>query len=141
MKVLGIGLVVLALVAGIVPMFTDCQSQGRAIVLENGKTIPMKCHWSGTAELVVAVPLLVLGILEIINRNYLVIRNLSILGVVLGIFIVLIPTNLIGVCASADMICNSVMRPVMILVGILVIVTNLIGLRYSYVHKDDPAGA
>ena len=39
-------LIILALVVAIVPQFTDCQSQGRAIELPNGKTIPMKCHWT-----------------------------------------------------------------------------------------------
>lgn len=138
MKAVGVFLILLALVIAIVPMFTDCQSQGRSLTLENGKTVPMKCHWSGTAELVIAVPLLVLGILDIINRNAMVIRNLSIVGVVLGVMIVLVPTVLIGVCGSADMLCNSIMRPILILSGILVVVVNLVGLRYSY-NPENPA--
>ena len=36
----------LALVIGIVPFLTDCQSQGRALTLQTGRTIPMKCHWT-----------------------------------------------------------------------------------------------
>ena len=138
MKIIGAVLVVLSLVVAIVPMFTDCQSQGRAIVLENGKTIPMKCHWSGVAELVLAVPLFVLGVMEIVNRNSLVNRYLSILGIVLGIFIILIPTNLIGVCVSPEMICSSVMRPILILCGILVVVASSIGLWISFKSQDKP---
>ena len=38
MKIIGAVLIVLSLVVAIAPLFTDCQSQGRAIVLENGKT-------------------------------------------------------------------------------------------------------
>jgi hypothetical protein len=138
MKIIGVLLIVLSLVVALVPMFTDCQSQGREIVLENGKTVAMKCHWSGRAELVVAIPLLVLGIMDIVNRNLLVLRNLSILGIVLGIFIILIPTNLIGVCISPDMICNSTMRPILILAGILVIVANVVGLWISRKPQDTP---
>lgn len=138
MKIIGAVLIVLALVVAIVPMFTDCQSQGRAIVLENGKTIPMKCHWSGVAELVVAVPLFVLGVMDIINRNPLVFRYLSILGIVLGIFIILIPTNLIGVCISPEMLCSSVMRPILILAGILVVVANLAGVWISFKSQNKP---
>jgi hypothetical protein len=138
MKIIGAVLIVLALVVAIVPMFTDCQSQGRAIVLENGKTIPMKCHWSGVAELVVAVPLFVLGVMDIINRNLLVFRYLSILGIVLGIFIILIPTNLIGVCISPEMLCSSVMRPILILAGILVVVANLAGVWISFKSQNKP---
>jgi hypothetical protein len=136
MKIIGAVLIVLSLVVAIVPMFTDCQSQGRAIVLENGKTIPMKCHWSGLAELVVAVPLFVLGVMDIINRNLLVFRYLSIMGMVLGIFIILIPTNLIGVCISPEMLCSSVMRPILILAGILVVVANLAGVWISFKSQN-----
>jgi hypothetical protein len=138
MKIIGAILIVLALIIAIVPMFTDCQSQGRAIVLENGKTVPMKCHWSGVAELVVAVPLLVLGVMDIVSRNLLVFRYLSILGIVLGIFIILIPTGLIGVCASPEMLCSSVMRPVLILAGILVVVANAIGVWISFRSQNQP---
>ena len=138
MKIIGVVLIVLALVTAIVPLFTDCQSQGKSIVLESGKTIAMKCHWSGRAELVVAVPLFAIGVMGMVNRNSLVIRNLSILGVILGVFIVLIPTNLIGVCLSADMLCNSVMRPILILSGILVIVASLAGLWISIKSPDKP---
>ncbi len=138
MKIIGAVLIVLTLVIIIVPMFTDCQSQGRVIVLENGKTIPMKCHWSGLAELVVAVPLFVLGVMDIINRNFLVFRYLSILGIVLGIFIILIPTNLIGVCTNPEMLCSSVMRPILVLSGILVVVANLIGVWVSFKSQNKP---
>jgi hypothetical protein len=139
MKIIGVVLILLSLVIAIAPMFTDCQSQGKAIVLENGKTIAMKCHWSGVAELVVAVPLFVIGILYIVNSNMLVFRNLSILGIVLGIFTILIPTNLIGVCVNPDMICSSVMRPILILCGVLVIVVSAVGLWMSYKSQTKPA--
>ncbi len=139
MKIIGAVLIVLSLIIAIVPMFTDCQSQGRVIVLENGKTIPMKCHWSGVAELVVAVPLLVLGVMDIVSRNLLVFRYLSILGIVLGIFIIVIPTNLIGVCPNPEMLCSSVMRPILILAGILVVVANVIGVWISFRSQNKPA--
>ena len=51
MKVIGGLLIALALLVAIVPMFTDCASQGRSLTLANGREIPMKCHWTGLAEL------------------------------------------------------------------------------------------
>jgi hypothetical protein len=138
MKVIGAVLIILALIVAIAPMLTDCQSQGKSIVLENGKTVAMKCHWSGVAELVVAVPLLVLGVMEMVNRNSLVNRYLSILGIIFGIFIILIPTNLIGVCVNPEMICSSVMRPILLLCGVLVIVASSIGLWISFKSQDKP---
>jgi hypothetical protein len=138
MRIIGAILILLALVIAIVPMFTDCQSQGKALTLESGKQVPMKCHWSGSAELALAIPLLALGILDITNTSAVAHRNLSILGVVLGVVICLVPTVLIGVCADPDMLCNSVMRPILLLAGILVVVVNLVGLRLSS-RPDNPA--
>lgn len=117
MKILGTLLIVMALVIGIVPQFTDCQSQGKALTLENGRTIPMKCHWTGEAELAAAGPMLVLGGLIAFNRRKVALRSLALIGLVVGIFAVLLPTALIGVCANPDMLCNSVMKPTLIFSG------------------------
>ena len=131
MKVLGIGLVVLALVAGILPMFTDCQSQGKAIELANGKTIPMKCHWTAQSEIAMAVPLFGLGIVMGVVKRKESRRIIAGIGALLGIFVILLPTALVGVCASADMLCNSVMKPTLILSGILIIAISIATLVMS----------
>ncbi len=69
MKAAAVSLIVLALLIGVIPQFTDCQSQGKAIQLPNGKTLPMKCHWTARAEIAVAIPLLVSGRLLISGRH------------------------------------------------------------------------
>ena len=61
-KVLGGVMIVLALTMAIVPIFTDCQSQGRALTLQDGRTVPMKCHWAGIAAIGAAVPLGLAGV-------------------------------------------------------------------------------
>ena len=53
MKIAAAAILVLAIVIGVVPQFTDCQSQGRALALTNGKTVPMKCHWTAQAALAI----------------------------------------------------------------------------------------
>jgi hypothetical protein len=136
-RTLGSIIAILALIVGIVPAFTTCESQGKAIDLGNGKTIPMKCHWTGRAELVAAAPLLATGVLMTFSRRREGIRNLSVLGAVLGIFVILLPTSLIGVCANPDMLCSMVMRPALIFTGILVIVVSGLGLFVSFRQADD----
>jgi hypothetical protein len=131
MKFTGLIAIVVALVVGIVPQFTDCQSQGRAITLANGTTIPMKCHWSAQAELVAAVPIGLVGILMVSSKKKESGRILAVLGIALGILAILIPTMLIGVCAAMGMSCNMIMRPVLILSGVLVIVASLAHLTIS----------
>ena len=60
-KIFGIALIVIALAMAVVPNFTDCQSQGLEIALPNGKTVPMKCHWTGQAEMALGAPILAVG--------------------------------------------------------------------------------
>jgi len=116
-KVLGVTLIVLALALAVVPRFTDCQSQGKAIELASGKTVPMKCHWTGVAEIGVAAPLLALGAMITVNRRKSSLMPLGIMGVVLGALAVSFPAGLIGVCQNPMMLCASVMKPVLITLG------------------------
>jgi Domain of unknown function (DUF4418) len=127
-RILAVILVILALVTIIVPQFTNCAEEGRMLTLESGKQVPMKCLWSARAELALGIPLLVLGVLMILARYKETVRSLSILGVVVGILVILIPTSVIGVCVNPDMECASIMKPLMIVVGILTILVSLAAL-------------
>jgi len=131
MKVIAAIFIISAMVIGIVPQFTDCESQGRAIELGNGKTVPMKCHWSAQAEIPLAVTLLAVGVLMWIKNSKESRLILSILGIVLGVFVILIPTYLFGVCASFEMLCNSLMKPILIFFGTVTTIASVIGLGLS----------
>src|SRR4030042_6212239 len=98
MKAIGSLLIVLALVAAVVPQFSDCESQGRALTLQNGKTVAMKCHWTSEASLAVALPLFLVGGLAYFGKRKETLRALGLLGLVLGAFLIALPTVLIGVC-------------------------------------------
>jgi hypothetical protein len=120
MKIIGVVLIVAALVTAIAPPLLDCESNGRALTLQNGMQVPMKCHWTGQAAQGMALPLFAVGALVLVNKRREVIRNLGIVGMGLGALAILLPTALIGVCANPDMICNSTMRPLLILTGTIV---------------------
>ena len=138
MKAIGVIIVLLALVGAIVPQFTDCASQGRALTLANGNTVPMKCHWTAEAALAVGIPLTVLGVLFFFSKRKETQRSLSILGLFLGASYVLLPTVLIGVCSMPEMLCNSIMRPTLILTGALTMVACVIALVLSW-KPEEPA--
>ena len=104
MKAIGRIVIVIALAVVIVPAFTDCEAQGNAIALPNGKTIPMRCHWTGRAELALAGPLAAVGVLMLLEQRRETLRALSIVTVFLGLSVVLLPTVLIGVCANEMML-------------------------------------
>jgi hypothetical protein len=130
MKAIGAIIIVLALIIGIVPQFTDCLAQGSAIELPNGRSIPMRCHWTRQAEVAVALPLGVAGILVLFGRRRHTLRALLFVAMALGAAAFLLPAYLIGVCASEDMICNMLMKPTLLFAGILTTATCLAGVVY-----------
>lgn len=119
MKIVAALMIVLALVVGIVPQFTDCESQGRHITTADGREIPMKCHWTARAEIALAVPLFAVGSLSAFTDGQRSRRAFGFLAAVLGVLVALLPTALIGVCGNPDMICNSFMKPFLIFTGAL----------------------
>jgi hypothetical protein len=137
MKVAAIAIIVLALLIGIVPMFTDCESAGRMLTLEGGKQVSMKCHWTARAELGLALPLLAVGAMMPFARNKGSRRILGVSAVALGIVTILLPAGLIGVCMSPDMPCVSTMKPALLLMGALVVGIGLATLAFSWGRETD----
>ena len=125
-KIMGITIIALALVIAIVPLFTDCLSQGKALTTTTGAIVPMKCHWTSIAEIGMAVPLGLIGISNLINKRRETFTNNSVFGITLGGLVMLFPTVLIGVCANPMMLCNMVERPALLLGGGLAIMANLV---------------
>lgn len=135
MKYLGIPIFALALVIGILPQFTECSTMMK---LANGMMTPMKCHWTAIAELGMSIPLAALGGLLFFSKRKETRQSLSIMGAILGVFVVLFPTTLIGVCAGNMMACRNLMLPALILSGTLV-VAGCIAVFASTLKKSEPA--
>lgn len=123
-KALAILIIVLGLAVAVAPQFTDCASQGKAATLANGMEMPMKCHWAARSEIATGVPLVVVGALMALGKRRESLRNLSLLGVVLGAFVILLPTIIIGVCGSPMMLCRTVMQPALLALGGLTVVAS-----------------
>jgi hypothetical protein len=124
-KFFGIALAALAIAIAVVPAFTDCQSQGKSLTTSAGKSVPMKCHWTGIAEIGVAAPLLVVGGMMATNRRRDNIRNFGIMGIVLGALAIAFPAKLIGVCQTPTMLCHTMMSPTLITLGSIAIVGSI----------------
>ena len=140
MKAIGAILVALALIIGIVPQFTDCLAQGSAIELPNGNRLPMRCHWTRQAEVAVAFPLGIVGILVLLSHRRQTLRALLLVGIALGVAAFLLPAYLIGVCASDDMICSMLMKPTLLFAGVLTVATCLTGVVYLRGEGGDFTG-
>jgi hypothetical protein len=118
-------------VIGIVPLFTDCLSQGKSLTTTTGAVVPMKCHWTAVAEIAVAIPLLGVGLFYIFSKRKETTAILGIFGVTLGALVIAFPTFLIGVCANPMMFCNMIEKPTLIISGILAIAASLVVLVNS----------
>jgi hypothetical protein len=141
MKIIAVLFIILALVIGIVPQFTDCASQGRTLTLDTGKTVPMKCHWTARGEIAVAIPLFVVGVVLLFVRSKEAQRWLSIVGAVLGLTAILLPLYLIGVCSVQEMWCNMIMQPTILAAGILTIVIGIVGVFLARNGKSQTPAA
>ncbi|HSA99064.1 MAG TPA: DUF4418 family protein [Anaerolineales bacterium] len=130
-KTMGVLIIVLALAIALVPIFTDCLANGRSLKTADGRSVPMKCHWTAIAEIGLAVPLALVGVFNLTSKRKETFSTLNLMGIALGALVILFPTVLIGVCANAAMPCNMIEKPTLILSGILVIGASLVNLAGS----------
>jgi hypothetical protein len=137
MKVfLGLTLLVLGLAIAIIPQYMTCEHQDKYMTLVNGVQKPMKCSWTAKSEIAVGVPLAGAGVLMTVSRRKESLRNLALIGVILGVFVILLPTDLlIGVCRS-NMLCHTAMKPLLTVLGSLAISACLGGLLISQIDKE-----
>ena len=124
-KFLGVAMILLAVALAVAPVFTDCESHGKMLTTADGRSVSMKCHWAGVAEVAAAIPLALAGIYALRSRRKETLRFAGIVGAASGAMAILLPTLLIGVCASPMMICNILMRPILLAAGILAIVASI----------------
>jgi hypothetical protein len=163
MKVLAILLVIAGLVIAIVPQYTNCEAQGgtmptattagAALALSPATTLAsmqtqvaativpkMKCLWSARGALAVGVSLAVAGALLFFARRKETRRALAIVSALLGLFTILLPTTLIGTCASDAAVCNTTMKPIMLAAGGLALAASVIILVVNELKRDATSG-
>ena len=92
------------------------------------KATPMRCYWTARAELGVALPLLAAGVLFFFSRRKETRRAVAVLVCALGVVTMLLPTVLIGVCEQSSAVCNTTMRPILLVAGGLTVAIGLITL-------------
>jgi hypothetical protein len=135
-KAMGVLILIIAVAIAVIPQFTNCFYAGKALTTDAGKQIPMKCYWTAISEIATALPLFAIGLLIILSRHKESLRNLSILGILVGILVILIPSSFIGVCQMPTMICASVMKPILLTGGSISIIASIIVLVISLINKD-----
>lgn len=100
----------------------------------------MKCYWTAHAEIVAGVPLIAIGILLFFARRKETTRMLGILTAVLGVLTILIPTSIIGTCLNDQMVCNTEMKPVLLIAGGIVVALGLAVLVVGEMKRENGSG-
>jgi len=136
MKIIAILLIVSGIATIFVPSFYTCATQGKAIQLPSGKSIPMKCLWTAHAEVGPGVLLLAVGVFLFVSRKLESRRFLSILALILGILDILFPTALIGVCAHPDASCVVLMKPILLLIGPVAGFLGIVATAWSFIAQS-----
>jgi hypothetical protein len=168
LKILAILIIVLGLVIVIVPQFTNCEygnehpatlnMQTDAHVVEyasmggvdttaaDAASVPyrmMKCFWSARAEIMTGVPLVALGILLLFARRRETFRVIGAMTALLGVLTIIIPTAVVGTCANPAMVCNTEMKPTLLVAGGITVALGVAVLVVGEMRRptDGPAEA
>ena len=99
------------------------------LLTTTGKTVPMRCYYTGQTEIAVGLLLAFAGILAFAFGRQVEARGaLNALVLALGAVVILIPTVILGTCASPDMACNIGTKPALILLGSATMLLGCVGL-------------
>ena len=78
---------------------------GKMLELANGNQVPMKCHWAGQAAVAVCIIIIAAAVMALLaKKEY---KGLMVVNAVAAVILFLVFTSLIGVCASAEMRCQT----------------------------------
>ena len=123
----GIVTAVLGLLIVVTPIFLPvCQG---LLELASGKQVPMRCHWTARAEMLLGVLILIVGLMIAFLKNPGERRRLHHQVAILGTATILTPLFIIPTCINPDMACNVATKPALIILGGIVLLVGLAGSR------------
>ena len=111
-----------------------------AMPANTGMVAKMKCYWSAHAEIVAGVPLIVIGALLLFARRRETTRALGAVTVTLGVLTMLIPTTLIGTCLNDQMVCNTEMKPTLLIAGGITVALGVAVLVLGEMRRESGGG-
>jgi uncharacterized membrane protein HdeD (DUF308 family) len=127
-RILGIVAVILGLLVAIGPdyVFPVCQYYGLMVETAGGTYLPMPCWYTAMAEVGIGAMIVMVGLLLILTKQNETRRALGFVLGALGVFVALVPTYLIGMCANPEHPCRVGTEPFLILMGVIVFVVGIV---------------
>jgi hypothetical protein len=116
----GIAVAVLGLLIALVPVyiFPTCS---KLIETTAGGTVPMKCFWSGRAEIGIGLLILCGGVLLAFFKSPFTRIGISLMTALAGVLGLLVPNLLIGGCGMPTMACRMSTFPALIVLSLLTV--------------------
>jgi hypothetical protein len=118
----GIAAAVFGLLISLVPVciFPACK---KVIETAAGGTVPMKCFWSGQAEIGIGILILCGGLLLILLKSPHIRIGISVMVALAGVLALLVPIALIGGCEMDTMACRMTTFPALTVLSVLTAAT------------------
>jgi Domain of unknown function (DUF4418) len=113
-RVIGVIIAFLAVCIVVIPQLTKCHNSA------------MICNYNVKAQIGLCLPIAVEGLVLVLGRKESTI-GLALVGIALGVSVILVDYVLIGVCVSMieNMNCQTIMKPSLLVLGVLVILANV----------------
>jgi predicted membrane channel-forming protein YqfA (hemolysin III family) len=102
---------------------------------------PRHTNCEARGSLAVGVSLAVAGALLFLSRRKDTRRAVATIAALLGLFAILLPTTLIGTCATDAAVCNTTMKPIMLAAGGLALAASVLILVVNELSREEPADA
>ena len=105
-----------------------------------GKNVPMRCYYTGQTEIAVGGLIVLAGMLAFAFGKRAETRGaLNALVLALGAVVILLPTVILGTCASPDMACNIGTKPALILLGSATMLLGFVGVWEAWRSSQGPS--
>ena len=105
--------------------------------LANGNKVPMRCHWTAQAEMILGGLILIAGLIQHFMTKYDT-HSLNLQMAFMGLAVFFIPLFLIPTCTNPDMACNVGTKPALLILGGI---TFLTGIYNGLSNRKEPSAA